>query len=99
MAKVMKLNGVNFRWKDETNHRPGNNVGFIAQEVLEVLPEVVSGGGKDEKGNEVYYSIEYGSVVPVLVEAMKEQQQQIETLKTENAELKKMLQEVLQKLK
>ena len=104
LAKVLKLNGVSFRWKDETNHRPGNKVGFIAQEVLEVLPEVVSGGGKDEQGNELHYSIEYGSVVPVLVEAIKE-------LKTENDmlragleaqqhkidELKRLMQQLLER--
>ena len=97
LAKVMKLNGVNFRWKDETNHRPGNNVGFIAQEVLEVLPEVVSGGGKDENGNEVYYSIEYGSVVPVLVEAIKELKAEKDELKQQVDELKKLVEQLLKK--
>ena len=97
LAKVMKLNGVNFRWKDETNHRPGNNVGFIAQEVLEVLPEVVSGGGKDENGNEVYYSVEYGSVVPVLVEAIKELKAEKDELKQQVDELKKLVEQLLKK--
>jgi len=78
LAKVLKLNGVTFSWKDETGHRPGENIGFIAQDVLEVLPEVVSGGGQNEEGNEIYYSVEYATLTPVLVEAIKEQQKIIE---------------------
>jgi predicted RNase H-like nuclease (RuvC/YqgF family) len=81
---VLKLQGVSFNWKDETNHRSGQNIGFIAQEVKEILPEVVSGGGKDEQGNEIYYSIEYATLTPVLVEAIKEQQEAIKLLNDKN---------------
>ena len=54
-------------------------IGFIAQEVLEVVPEVVSTGGEN-------MGMSYGQLVPVLVNAIKEQQQIIENLKTENAQ-------------
>ena len=37
LQKVMQLNGVTFNWKDETNHRPGENIGFIAQDLLKVF--------------------------------------------------------------
>ena len=50
-------------------------VGFSAQEVREVLPEVVS------EGEDGYFSIEYGKMVPLLLEAIKEQQKQIDELK------------------
>jgi len=50
----------------------GRQIGFVAQDVLPVLPELVK---KDDKG---YYSVEYSKVVPVLVNAIKEQQQQID---------------------
>ena len=46
-------------------------MGLIAQEVAEVVPEVV-----EKKGE--YYSLATASLVPVLIEAVKEQQSQIE---------------------
>ena len=48
---------------------------MIAQEVLPILPEVVQ---QDANGN---YSVAYGNMVGVLIEAIKEQQQQIDELK------------------
>jgi hypothetical protein len=76
--KVTRLRGVSFDWRQEEfpelNFSKGRNLGFIAQEIKEVLPEVVS---QDSKG---YYSVAYSNVVPVLVEAIKEQQQTIAQL-------------------
>ena len=94
---VLKLQGITFNWKDETNHRPGQNIGFIAQEVKEILPEVVSGGGKDEKGNEIYYSIEYATLTPLLVEAIKELNEENQTLNETNKKLEARI-EALEKL-
>lgn len=84
LDKVMKLNGVEYNWKvaqypnkqfDELKHS-----GFIAQELLEILPNAVI---KDQNGD---YAVDYNSIIPVLSEAIKEQQKQIE-------ELKKLIQE------
>ena len=50
-------------------------MGVIAQEVKEVLPEVVQ---QDSEGK---YSVAYGNMVGVLIEAVKEQQKQIDELK------------------
>jgi hypothetical protein len=70
---IKSLRGVSFKWKDNNQ----KNVGLVAQEVEEILPEVVisSSGLK---------SINYSSIVGVLVEAIKEQQAQIEELKNIN---------------
>jgi hypothetical protein len=104
LQSVLKLQGVSFNWIDETDHRPGQNIGFIAQEVKEIFPEIVSGGGKDEQGNEIYYSIEYATLTPVLVEAIKEQekkiesqQQQIESQQQQIDELKVMVEKLTAK--
>ena len=51
------------------------HAGVIAQEVLKVLPEVVSGS------EDSVYSVAYGNMVGLLIEAIKEQQLQIEELK------------------
>ncbi|WP_033113903.1 tail fiber domain-containing protein, partial [Aeromonas lacus] len=71
LDKVLKLNGVNYNLigRDETS------CGFIAQEVQEVIPEVVH---TDANG---MLSIEYASMVSYLVEAIKDLQAQIDMLK------------------
>lgn len=80
LSKVTDLEGVYYSWKNE----PGNQqVGLIAQDVKPIIPEVVS------KNNEGYYSISYGGIIPILVEAIKEQQEMIFELQKEIEELKK----------
>jgi hypothetical protein len=72
LDKVMKMRGVSYNKIGEQEKK----VGVIAQEILEVLPEVVS---QDETGT---YSVAYGNIVSVLIEAIKEQQKQIDELKS-----------------
>ncbi len=80
LSKVRRLRGVSFRWADrvvaERAPAPerGRQVGFIAQEVREVVPEVVL---EDQAG---MLSIAYASLVPVLVEAIKQQQETIDEM-------------------
>ena len=91
LDKVKSIRGVTFDWKDEVIERKGGedgyfvrkqDVGVIAQEVEEVLPEVV---GTKENGIK---AVRYEKLVALLIEAMKEQQIQIETLRTEISLLK-----------
>jgi hypothetical protein len=86
LQKVLQLRGVNFDWKTTEfparSFSENRSVGFIAQEVEKVLPEVV----QTEKNAEGYKSVQYDKVVALLVEAIKDQQKQIDSLK---AELKK----------
>jgi hypothetical protein len=73
LTKVTSLRGVTYTRKD--NEDKSEKVGVIAQEVLPILPEVVQ---QDTEGN---YSVAYGNMVGVLIEAIKEQQKQIDELK------------------
>jgi len=73
LTKLQGLRGVSFKWKDNTQNAD-TQIGLIAQEVEKVLPELVS---TDSDG---YKSIAYGKLTAVLVEAIKEQQLQIERL-------------------
>ncbi len=84
---IGRLRGVTFNWKSEQNDNRRTQIGFIAQEIEEVLPSLVS---TDENG---YKSISYPNVVPVLVEAFKEQQSQIEAQKAQIKEQKQQLQD------
>ena len=75
---VLKLRGVDFNWKEKLNKR--QEVGLIAQEVQEVVPELVK--EVDElNGEEKFLAVDYAKLVPVLVEAIKDQQEQINQLK------------------
>jgi hypothetical protein len=82
LDKVLQISGVSFDWKELTEEEKktihgneGHDVGVIAQEIEEVLPEVVT---TRDSG---YKAVKYEKIVPLLIEAIKEQQQQIEELK------------------
>lgn len=80
---VMKLRGVYFKWKDgspgATPDTKGDQVGLIAEEVGEVLPQIVK---FDPDGSGAATDVSYERVGPVLIEAIKEQQTIIEKLQT-----------------
>ena len=69
IEKIKKIDGVSFDWK-ETNEP---SLGVIADNVLEVLPEIVS--GEDTK------SVNYNGLIGVLIEVVKDQQKQIDELR------------------
>lgn len=80
LQKTISLRGVQF---DFVN-RNESSIGFIAQEVEEVIPQLVFGGDEE---NEMK-SIAYQNFVALLVEAIKEQQNEISYLKEEVKNLK-----------
>jgi hypothetical protein len=62
--------------------------GLIAHEVAEVIPSVVDGNKDEEKdGQKIYQSVNYSGLVPYLITAIKEQQEQIKTLQQKIAAL------------
>ena len=89
LNKVKSLRGVYFNWNQtafpERDFGAQNELGFIAQEVEKISPELVS---KDNSPAE-YRSVKYDKVVALLVEAIKEQQKQIDQLKNEVKRLKR----------
>ena len=87
LFKVRQLQGIEFDWKEipdkkKIHSHEGHDVGVIAQEVEKVLPEVVQ---TRENG---YKAVKYEKMIPLLIESIKEQQEQIEELKKEVEELK-----------
>jgi len=80
LQKVSQLRGVSYEWKiDEypnNGFTEGKQIGFLAQEVEPVLPELVS---TDDKG---YKAVAYDKMTAVLVEAVKELKAQNDALKT-----------------
>ncbi len=89
LSKVLSLQGCNYNFKkevyenknDTSSNKPNYNnktqIGLIAQDVEKIVPEVVSTNEKGLKG------IAYPNLVPLLIEAIKEQNVQIEKLKSD----------------
>ncbi|MFZ4059036.1 MAG: tail fiber domain-containing protein, partial [Ferruginibacter sp.] len=88
LEKIMAIRGVEYNLRANTWVNPTNNtdkqVGVIAQEVERVLPQAVS--TIDASG---YKGVDYAKIVPLLIEAIKAQQTEIETLKTQVKKLQK----------
>ena len=88
LAIVGALRGVTFNWDQTVDPTmkldDRNHVGFLAQEVEAVLPQAVSTANDARQTKSVAYS----EVIPVLVEALKQQQAQIDVLKAEVEALK-----------
>ena len=81
LHKVINLRGVYYTRIDDPLR--GRQTGVIAQEINEVLPEVVTYAADVD-----HYGVSYGNIVGVLIEAIKEQQTQIEDLKLEIKKLR-----------
>jgi hypothetical protein len=77
IKKVQQLRGVTFVYKKDGS----KSTGLIAQELEKVLPEVVYETVDVDNDDNKYKAVMYGNTVGLLVEAIKEQQEQIEELK------------------
>lgn len=102
---VMQLTPSTYEYKHEGIYRSmklpeGKQIGLIAQDIEKVLPELIQnaefvslqkedGESQPENIRIEYKSVNYIGLIPVLVSAIQEQQQQIEALKKEIEELKK----------
>jgi hypothetical protein len=78
LEKITQIDGVSFNWKE--NNKP--SIGVIAQQIENILPELVSDSGKNK-------TVNYNGIIGLLIECVKEQQiqinalsEQIETLKS-----------------
>ena len=82
LDKVKQLKGITYDLKSDGNRLTG----LIAQDLEKVLPEAVY-TEKDLETEEEHLAIRYGNTVGLLVEAIKEQQEQIENLTAKVKEL------------
>jgi hypothetical protein len=78
--KLMAMNPVSFVWKDELE--ASRNMGFIAQEMQEIMPQAVS------TRDDGIMQMDYGRITPILVSALQEAMTRIGTLETEVKALK-----------
>jgi len=73
LEKIISISGNTFDWNEKSN-KEGHDVGLIAQEIREALPEAVI-----ERDNG-YLAVDYHKVVPLLVEAIKELSDKVKVL-------------------
>ena len=104
LKDILKLNSVQFNWREKRKGK--HDIGFIAQEVQEIIPEIVNEIPDLENKDNKYLGVEYSKVVPILVEAVKEQQEQInkqnvviDKQQKQIDELKKMNEEMMRMFK
>ncbi|MFN7118864.1 MAG: tail fiber domain-containing protein [Saprospiraceae bacterium] len=98
MKEIMQLRPVRFTWNRE-GYEDHPRLGFIAQELLPVLKEVVRtdnyhidlATGKGEWRPVEKLGVAYSEIIPVLVSGMQEQQRLIEATENENKALKEKL--------
>lgn len=98
LEELMQVETLTFNWKKSSN--PATKIGFSAQNLLEVLPEVVvteesvtidEETGAEEMRPVTNLGVYYSDIIPVTVKAIQELNTKIETLKTENTILKEKL--------
>ena len=89
LSSVVKLQGVSYFWNanefPDKHFTDTKQIGFIAQDLEKIYPEVVF---TDKEG---YKSVDYSRLTPILVEAIKE-------LNAKNEEQRKMIQEMMNKI-
>jgi hypothetical protein len=94
LEKILGLNGVSYKWKEKSSGGSRSSgrlhYGVIAQQVEEVLPEIVKEGKNDRK------KVAYMELIPVLIEAMKEQQREQQKV---NLQQQKLIAELSDKVK
>ncbi|MCU0462596.1 MAG: tail fiber domain-containing protein [Bacteroidales bacterium] len=95
ISKIGSIRAVYYDWNKETTSgmilNETRQIGVIAQEVEKAFPELVV---TNEKG---YKMVDYVKLTPVLLEAVKEQQQQIESQQQQIDELKALVEKLVQK--
>jgi hypothetical protein len=82
LSRIQQVSGVTYDWTNNPTDS-SEQIGFVAQELEKVFPQLVK---TDEKGMK---SVAYANMTAVLLQAIKEQQQQIDELKKAISDLKK----------
>lgn len=79
LVEILRLQPRSFRWLNPDKDDGRRHQGLFAQEVAEVLPDLVT---SVESMGDPHYAMDYTELIPVLIRAIQEQQAQIETLRS-----------------
>ncbi len=89
LDKILSIRGVYFDWDEE--HGGEHDMGFIAEEIGEHIPEIV----EYEPDSKYAIGVDYGAITPVLVEAVKELKAEVDALKDQNEALEKKVEALM----
>ncbi len=83
LEKMDKIGGYTFDWNDKQDTYKGHDIGVVAQEIQEVLPEIVATRSNG------YLGVKYEKIVPLLIESIKENTKKIKELEEEINQINK----------
>lgn len=89
LSKIKNLDVVTYNWKNERAKNSNQEIGFLAQEVEQQFPQLVQTNNKGEK------AVSYTHMVPVLLESIKEQQTEIDSMKTRMDQMEALINTLL----
>lgn len=100
LDKIKALRGVRFRWKDNSilGHPGEYDYGVLADNVQEILPEIVTDSMHEAPEGDRYKTVAYDKLAPVLIEAVKEQQLTIDQQAAKIEDLEQKLNTLIQML-
>jgi hypothetical protein len=93
---VNKIKTYDFAWKENSSRMHG----VMAHELQEILPYAVSGlkDAVDANGKMIIQGVDYGKITPVLVKAIQEQDEIINSLKKDKERLEQTIKEIQERL-
>ena len=91
IEKILKIGGYTFDWNDKQTSNSGKDYGVIAQEIEEIMPELVN------INHNGFKAVRYEKITPLLIEAIKEQNSIIEIQKQRIDKLEELIQRILNK--
>lgn len=104
LKELMQLKPVSYKWKEEKygntivdDSEKRTKIGFIAQDLIEVLPEVVQNKEWKSKNENATLGVNYSEIIPVVIKATQEHQVKIDEIKKQQQELFLILQKVKNK--
>ena len=74
LDKMDKIGGYTFVWNNKQSTYKGKDIGVVAQEIEEILPELVTTRGTG------YKAVKYEKIVPLLIESIKELQKKVQNI-------------------
>lgn len=92
LQKIDQIRGVRFEYKDQHKYAAGPKIGVIAQELQKVYPEMVI------QGKDGFLKVDYTQLTGILIQAVKEQQQEIDGLKSALKKQQQQIDSILKKM-
>ncbi|RAJ33498.1 endosialidase-like protein [Pedobacter cryoconitis] len=92
LQKIDQLRGVKFKYKDQHKYASGAKIGVIAQELQKIYPEMVT------TGKDGFLKVDYTQLTGMLIQAVKEQQKQIDELQIRMNNQQEQINSILKKI-